>query len=91
MRDGGSDVIATESATLGLPCRPGEGAARSEREMLVALGQAEPAGTPAQLAAAAASRIADCDPDRCFEDRLGLLLAGLRATESGAIATTFNR
>jgi TetR/AcrR family tetracycline transcriptional repressor len=81
----------TESAMLGLQCGPGEGAARSERELLVALGQALPAGTPPELASAAVSLIAECDPDRCFEDGLDLMLAGLRSTESGASATAFKQ
>ena len=68
----------TESTMLGIQCAPGEGAVLSERELLVALGQALPPGTRPDLAAAAVSLIADCDPDRCFEDGLELMLAGLR-------------
>jgi TetR/AcrR family tetracycline transcriptional repressor len=69
----------TESTMLGVQCAPGESAALSDREMLLALGQALPAGTPPELASAAVSLIADCDPDRCFEDGLELMLAGLSA------------
>jgi TetR/AcrR family tetracycline transcriptional repressor len=72
----------TESAMLGLQCGPGAQTARTERELLLALGQALPAGTPPELASAAVSLIADCDPDRCFEDGLELMLAGLSATET---------
>lgn len=68
----------TESTMLGVRCAPGEGAVLSERELLVALGQALPAGTRPELASAAVALIADCDPDRCFEDGLELMLAGLR-------------
>ena len=32
-----------------------------------------------KLASVAVSLIADCDPDRCFEDGLELMLAGLSA------------
>jgi TetR/AcrR family tetracycline transcriptional repressor len=69
----------TESTMLGVQCGPGESAALSERQLLLALGQALPAGTPPELASAAVSLIADCDPDRCFEDGLELMLAGLSA------------
>ncbi|MGH2381910.1 MAG: TetR/AcrR family transcriptional regulator C-terminal domain-containing protein, partial [Candidatus Limnocylindria bacterium] len=67
----------TESTWLGVGCPPGESRAVSERELLLAVGQALPPGTSPELAAAAASLIADCDPDRCFEDGLDLMLAGL--------------
>ena len=68
----------TESAMLGLQCGPGERTAPTQRELLLSLGQALPPGTPPELASAAVSLIADCDPDRCFEDGLELMLAGLR-------------
>jgi len=67
----------TESTWLGVGCPPGKRRALSERELLLAVGQALPPGTSPGLAAAAASLIADCDPDRCFEDGLDLMLAGL--------------
>jgi len=74
----------TESTMLGVQCEPGESRVLSERELLLALGQALPAGTPPELASAAVSLIADCNPDRCFEDGLELMLAGLSAkTASG--------
>jgi len=69
----------TESTMLGVQCAPGQSGALSERELLLALGQALPAGTAPELASAAVSLIADCDPDRCFEDGLDLMLAGLSA------------
>lgn len=72
----------TESAMLGLQCGPGERTARTERELLLSLGQALPPGTPPELASAAVSLIADCDPDRCFEEGLELMLAGLSSRNS---------
>lgn len=69
----------TESTMLGVQCGPGQSGALSERELLLALGQALPPGTRPELASAAVSLIADCDADRCFEDGLELMLAGLRA------------
>jgi TetR/AcrR family tetracycline transcriptional repressor len=69
----------TESTMLGVQCAPDQSGALSERELLLALGQALPAGTAPELASAAVSLIADCDPDRCFEDGLELMLAGLSA------------
>ena len=59
-------------------CAPDARAALSERELLVALGQALPVGTPPELASAAVALIADCNPERCFEDGLELMLAGLK-------------
>jgi len=70
----------TESTMLGVQCGPAERQALSERELLLSLGQALPAGTPPELASAAVALIADCDPDRCFEDGLELMLAGLSAS-----------
>jgi TetR/AcrR family tetracycline transcriptional repressor len=69
----------TESAMLSVQCAPDARAALSEREMLLALGQALPAGTPPELASAAVALIADCNPERCFEDGLELMLAGLKS------------
>ena len=74
----------TESTMLGVQCTPDQRGALSERELLVALGQALPAGTAPELAAAAVALIADCDPDRCFEDGLELMLAGLSASSDRA-------
>lgn len=76
----------TESTMLGVQCAPGQSGALSERELLLALGQALPAGTAPELASAAVSLIADCDPDRCFEDGLELMLAGLSARTASATA-----
>jgi hypothetical protein len=47
--------------------------------VLISLGQALPIGTPPELVSAAVTLIADCDSDRCFEDGLELMLAGLSA------------
>lgn len=69
----------TESAMLSVRCGPADRAALSERELLLALGQALPSGTPPELASAAVALIADCNPERCFEDGLELMLAGLRS------------
>lgn len=69
-----------ERSMLGVQCEPDQGRALSEREFLLQLGQALPPGTPPELASAAAAMIADCDPDRCFEEGLELMLAGLAAS-----------
>jgi hypothetical protein len=68
----------TESAMLSVQCGPNVRAALSERELLVALGQALPAGTPPDLASAAVALIADCNAERCFKDGLELMLTGLK-------------
>jgi AcrR family transcriptional regulator len=75
-----------ERSMLGVQCEPAPSRALSERELLVSLGQALPPATPPELASAAVAMIADCDPDRCFEEGLTLMLAGLPAN-SGGIAT----
>jgi AcrR family transcriptional regulator len=69
----------TESTMLSVGCEPAGRQAMSERELLLALGQALPASTPPELAAAAVAVIADCNPERCFEDGLELMLVGVRA------------
>jgi AcrR family transcriptional regulator len=69
----------TESTLLGGQCGPAARQALSERDLLLSLGQALPPGTPRELASAAVALIADCDPERCFEDGLELMLAGLSA------------
>ncbi len=75
----------TESTMLGVQCPPGESRQLTERELLLAVGQALPRGTSPELASAAVSLIADCNPDRCFEDGLELMLAGLSLkTEAAA-------
>lgn len=66
-----------ERSMLGVRCEPEQGQALSERELLLHLGQALPPATPPELASAAAAMIADCDADRCFEEGLELMLAGL--------------
>ncbi|MGH2812109.1 MAG: TetR/AcrR family transcriptional regulator [Actinomycetota bacterium] len=72
-----------ERSMLGVQCEPNQSQAPSERELLLYLGQALPPATPTELASAAVAMIADCDPDRCFEEGLELMLAGL-AVSPGA-------
>lgn len=69
-----------ERSMLGVQCEPEQDRGLSERELLLRLGQSLPPGTPPELASAAAAMIADCDPDRCFEEGLELMLAGLTAS-----------
>lgn len=69
----------TESTMLSVGCDPGPRSTPNERELLLAVGQALEPGTPSDLASAAVALIADCDPERCFEDGLELMLAGLDA------------
>jgi hypothetical protein len=72
----------TESAMLSVRCAPVDGAPMSERDLLLALGQVLPPGTPPELASAAVALIADCNPERCFDDGLELMLAGLESRSS---------
>ncbi|MGH2591614.1 MAG: TetR/AcrR family transcriptional regulator C-terminal domain-containing protein, partial [Actinomycetota bacterium] len=74
----------TESTMLGVQCDPRQSQAPNERELLLSLGRALPPGTPPGLASAALAMIADCDPDRCFEEGLELMLAGLAVTSRGS-------
>ncbi len=71
-----------ERSMLGVQCEPGQTAAMSDRELLLYLGQALPSGTPPELASAAVAVIAECDDDRCFEEGLDLMVAGLAATST---------
>lgn len=66
-----------EVAMLGVQCEPADRGKLSDRQLLVYLGQALPPGIPSALRDAAVTMIADCDPDRCFEEGLVLMLAGL--------------
>jgi TetR/AcrR family tetracycline transcriptional repressor len=66
-----------EVSMLGVQCGPDRSRALSEREQLLYLGQALPPATAPELASAAVAMIAECDPDRCFNDGLELMLAGL--------------
>ncbi|MGH8873938.1 MAG: TetR/AcrR family transcriptional regulator C-terminal domain-containing protein [Acidimicrobiia bacterium] len=66
-----------ERSMLGVQCGPAPTETLSEREVLLYLGQALPPGTPPELASAAVAMIAECDSDRCFEEGLDLMLAGL--------------
>ena len=68
-----------EVAMLGVACEPDRARRYTDREVMLYLGQALPQGTPPELASAAVEMIADCDPDRCFNDGLELMLAGLAA------------
>lgn len=72
----------SEVAMLGLACEPDRNRRYTDREVMLYLGQALPPGIPPELASAAVEVIADCDPDRCFNDGLELMLAGLAATRS---------
>lgn len=67
----------TESSMLSAGCAPAEGARPNRRDTLLSLGAALPVGIPPKLASAAVALIADCSPDRCFEDGLELMLAGV--------------
>lgn len=73
-----------ERSMLGVQCEPGQSQVLSEREVLLHLGRALPPATPPELASAAVAMIADCDPDRCFEEGLDLMLAGLAASTGGS-------
>ena len=73
---------SAEVAMLGAGCDPAPDTPAPDREVLLSLGQALPQGTPPELAAAGVAMIADCDADRCFEDGLELMLAGLPARRS---------
>jgi AcrR family transcriptional regulator len=73
-----------ERSMLGVRCEPAQAEALSEREVLLYLGQALPPGTPPELASAAMAMIAECDPDRCFEEGLDLMLAGLPVSRGGS-------
>jgi TetR/AcrR family tetracycline transcriptional repressor len=66
-----------ERSMLGVQCEPAQTETLSDQELLLYLGQALPRGTPPELASAAVTVIAECDPDRCFEEGLDLMLAGL--------------
>jgi AcrR family transcriptional regulator len=68
---------SAEVSMLGVQCGPIDSRTLSQRELLLYLGQALPQDTPPPLAEAAMVLIADCDIDRCFEDGLELMLAGL--------------
>ena len=70
----------TEVSMLGVQCEPDRSQVLSDRELLLYLGQALPPGTPPELASAAVAVIADCDSERCFEEGLELMLAGLSAS-----------
>lgn len=68
-----------EVAMLGVTCEPDRNRRYTDRELLLYLGQALPADIPPDLAGAAMAMIADCDSERCFNDGLELMLAGLSA------------
>jgi hypothetical protein len=69
-----------EVSMLSLQCEPNQSQALTEWELLLYLGQALPPATPPELASAAVAMFADCDPDRCFEEGLDLMLARLPAS-----------
>jgi TetR/AcrR family tetracycline transcriptional repressor len=73
-----------ERSMLGVQCEPAQTEIMSERELLLYLGQALPPGTTPELASAAVAMIAECDSDRCFEEGLDLMLAGLPVSPGGS-------
>lgn len=73
-----------ERSMLGVRCEPDQSQRLSETEILLNLGRALPPSTPPRLADAAVAMIADCDPDRCFEEGLDLMLAGLASSREAA-------
>jgi tetracycline repressor-like protein len=73
---------------LGVQCEPEQRRAMSQPEILLSLGQVLPPATPPELASAAVAVIADCDPDRCFEEGLALMLAGLAASPGPVTTAT---
>ncbi|MGH2655494.1 MAG: TetR/AcrR family transcriptional regulator [Actinomycetota bacterium] len=79
-----------ERSMLGVQCEPAQSEVLSEREVLLYLGQSLPPGTPPELASAAVALIAECDPDRCFEEGLDLMLAGL-SLSPGRSGNRWNR
>ena len=71
---------SAEVSMLGVQCGPDRSRVLSERELLLYLGQSLPPATTPELASAAVTMIVECDADRCFEDGLALMLAGLAAS-----------
>jgi AcrR family transcriptional regulator len=68
---------SAEVSMLGVQCGPDRSRALSAQELLLYLGQSLPPATAPELASAAVAMIAECDADRCFEDGLSFMLAGL--------------
>jgi AcrR family transcriptional regulator len=79
---------SAEVAMLGAGCAPVPDRRPTEREVLLSLGQSLPQGTPPELADAAVEMIADCDPDRCFDDGLELMLAGVAPNDPPTVTAT---
>ncbi len=71
---------SAEVSVLGVQCGPDRGRALTQQELLLYLGQSLPTGTAPELASAAVAMIAECDADRCFQDGLALMLAGLKSS-----------
>jgi TetR/AcrR family tetracycline transcriptional repressor len=76
---------SAELSMLGVQCERNRSEALSERERLLYLGQALPPGTSTELSSAAAAMIADCDPDRCFEEGLDRMLGGLPGSSDESV------
>jgi hypothetical protein len=66
------------------PASAERGVPAGEREFLVSLGQALPAGAPTYLIDTAIALCADCDPDACFEFGLELIVQSVRQLASQA-------
>lgn len=77
----GAGYAIAELTCLGVPGAEGRSGTMSEREILVCLGQALPADTPAHLVETAIVMNAGCDADACFETGLDLILGGLRKSQ----------
>jgi hypothetical protein len=77
-----------ERSMLGVQCEPEQRRAMSQPEILLSLGQVLPPATPPELASAAVAVIADCDSDRCFEEGLEAMLAGLAASPGPVTTAT---
>ena len=75
---------SAEVSMLGVQCGPDRSRSLSEQELLLYLGQSLPPATAPELASAAVAMIAECDADRCFEDGLALMLAGLAGSTNAS-------
>jgi Tetracyclin repressor-like, C-terminal domain len=69
-----------ERSMLGVQCQPHQRQALVERELLLSLAKPCRRRPHPSWPRAAVAVIADCDPDRCFEEGLALMLAGLTAS-----------
>lgn len=72
---------SAEVSMLSVQCGPDRSRALTGQELLLYLGQSLPPATAPELASAVIEMIAECDADRCFEDGLALMLAGLGSSD----------